>query len=158
VAAKVVGSINNPGAPEFMLYDAASDRIYLNVKSVDQVAVIDPTTDKIVVQWLTAPATQPHGAHWSRESVLMTALLGLSSCRFVKAYSAIDCCQTEARRNGPAYVKAISLRRCRAPMRCNSEGSRNPHESARARVPYPRETPQRMLCNLLEAARGFRGG
>jgi DNA-binding beta-propeller fold protein YncE len=61
VAAKVVASIEVPGVPEFMVYDATTDRIYLNIKSADLVAVIDPGTNKTVAKWPTAPATQPHG-------------------------------------------------------------------------------------------------
>ena len=44
-----------------MVYDESSDRIYLNIKSKDIVAVIDPLSNKVVAQWPTAPALQPHG-------------------------------------------------------------------------------------------------
>jgi DNA-binding beta-propeller fold protein YncE len=37
------------------------DRIYLNLKTADKVAVIDPAANKVVALWPTAPATQPHG-------------------------------------------------------------------------------------------------
>jgi len=59
--ASVVATIVIPGAPEFMVYDEAADRIYLNIKSKDVVAVIDPSTNKVIAQWPTAPATLPHG-------------------------------------------------------------------------------------------------
>ena len=61
VTAKVVQSIAVAGVPEFMVYDARADRIYLNIKSKDSVAVIDPSQNKVVATWSTAPAVQPHG-------------------------------------------------------------------------------------------------
>jgi DNA-binding beta-propeller fold protein YncE len=42
MSAKVIGTIPIPGVPEFMVYDESTDRIYLNIKSKDVVAVIDP--------------------------------------------------------------------------------------------------------------------
>jgi DNA-binding beta-propeller fold protein YncE len=59
--AKVVSSIVIPGVPEAMVYDSSADRIYLNIKSKDAVAVIDPSTNTVIAQWPTAPATRPHG-------------------------------------------------------------------------------------------------
>ena len=60
-AAKVVTTIAIPGVPEAMVYDPSADRIYLNIKSKDVVAVIDPSTNAVIAQWPTAPATRPHG-------------------------------------------------------------------------------------------------
>jgi DNA-binding beta-propeller fold protein YncE len=59
--AKVVNSVPIPGAPEAMVYDPSTDRIYLNIKTQDVVAVIDPSTNAVIAQWSTAPATRPHG-------------------------------------------------------------------------------------------------
>ena len=61
IAAKVVVTIKIPGTPEFMVYDEKADRVYLNIKNKDLVAVIDPSTNSVIAQWPTAPATQPHG-------------------------------------------------------------------------------------------------
>ncbi|HEY3656144.1 MAG TPA: hypothetical protein VGL34_14355 [Steroidobacteraceae bacterium] len=47
--------------PEFVVYDPSADRIYLNIKNKGVVAVIDPSINKVVGEWPTAPATQPHG-------------------------------------------------------------------------------------------------
>ena len=58
---KPVGEVAIPGAPELMVYDAAADRIYLNIKTANEVVVIDPNTDKIIAHWATAPAVSPHG-------------------------------------------------------------------------------------------------
>ncbi len=59
--AKVVATVAIPGAPEVMVYDESTDRIYLNIKTKNVVAVIDPGTNKVTARWPTAPATQPHG-------------------------------------------------------------------------------------------------
>ena len=61
LAAKVVTSVAIPGVPEAMVYDPSTDRIYLNIKTMDVVAVIDPSTNGVIAQWPTAPATRPHG-------------------------------------------------------------------------------------------------
>lgn len=58
---KITGSIAIAGAPEVMEYDAATDRIYQNIKPTDQVQVIDPATNAVVATWSTAPAHSPHG-------------------------------------------------------------------------------------------------
>jgi DNA-binding beta-propeller fold protein YncE len=50
-----------PGAPEMLTYDASADRIYLNIKTKDEVVVIDPGTNQIAAHWPTAPAKSPHG-------------------------------------------------------------------------------------------------
>jgi DNA-binding beta-propeller fold protein YncE len=60
-AGKVVATVVIPGVPEFMVYDEKADRIYLNIKSKDVVAVIDPSSNKVIAQWSTAPALKPHG-------------------------------------------------------------------------------------------------
>ena len=61
VTAKVVATIDIPSAPEYMIYDAGADRIYLNLKKENEIAVIDPAANAIVAHWATAPATSPHG-------------------------------------------------------------------------------------------------
>jgi hypothetical protein len=60
-ARRVVGTVTVPGAPEFMIYDESTDRIYLNIKSKNLVVVIDPSSNQVVSQWSTLPAEQPHG-------------------------------------------------------------------------------------------------
>jgi DNA-binding beta-propeller fold protein YncE len=59
--AQALTSVAIPGAPEAMVYDPSTDRIYLNIKTKDVVAVIDPSTNAVIAQWPTAPATHPHG-------------------------------------------------------------------------------------------------
>jgi DNA-binding beta-propeller fold protein YncE len=60
-AGRVVATVTIPGVPEFMVLDEQANKIYLAVKSKNVVAVIDPVTNKVVAQWPTAPATEPHG-------------------------------------------------------------------------------------------------
>ena len=57
----LTGSIAVAGAPEAMVYDAGTDRLYQNIKPADTVDVIDPATRKIAAIWKTAPASSPHG-------------------------------------------------------------------------------------------------
>ena len=58
---KLVGSVPIPEAPEYVLYDAVTDRLYQNIKSNDTLQVIDPSTNKVEAVWPTAPANGPHG-------------------------------------------------------------------------------------------------
>ena len=58
---QVAGAVDIPGAPEIMVYDSAADRIYLNIKTANEVVVIDPASNKIVGHWATTPAVSPHG-------------------------------------------------------------------------------------------------
>src|SRR5260370_40612584 len=58
-AAQVVATVAIPGAPEVMAYDESTDRIYLNIKTKDIVAVIDPTANKGVARGPTRAPTQP---------------------------------------------------------------------------------------------------
>jgi DNA-binding beta-propeller fold protein YncE len=58
---KLVGDITIPGVPEYMVYDAPTDRIYLNIKDKDEVVTIDPAKNVVVAHWPVAPATSPHG-------------------------------------------------------------------------------------------------
>lgn len=50
-----------PGVPEVLEYDAATDRIYLNIKDKDLVVRIDPATSQVDASWPTAPVHSPHG-------------------------------------------------------------------------------------------------
>ena len=61
VTNQLVATVDIPGAPEIMAYDAAADRIYLNIKTTNEVVVVDPVANKIVANWPTAPALSPHG-------------------------------------------------------------------------------------------------
>ena len=47
--------------PEYAIYDAAGDRIFLNIKTTDTVVVIDPATAKVTASWPTGEAKHPHG-------------------------------------------------------------------------------------------------
>ena len=60
-AGKVTGSVAIAEGPEYVIYDAGSDRIFQNIKSNDTVAVIAPGTNTVTASWPTAPATHPHG-------------------------------------------------------------------------------------------------
>lgn len=69
--AKVVTSIAIPGFPEAMVYDPSTDRIYLNIKNKDVVAVIDPSTssDRSVADRARKPASWPRPRHRQRSSL-----------------------------------------------------------------------------------------
>lgn len=58
---KLVATIPIAEAPEVMVYDPASDRIFQNIKSDSTVLSIDPTAHKVTATWSTAPAKGPHG-------------------------------------------------------------------------------------------------
>ena len=60
-AAKVVASVPIAEGPEYVIYDAASDRIFQNIKSNDTVSVISPGTNTVTESWTTKPAAKPHG-------------------------------------------------------------------------------------------------
>ncbi|MFI4921150.1 MAG: YncE family protein, partial [Gammaproteobacteria bacterium] len=57
----IIGHIDIPGVPEIMEMDAASHRIYINIKDKNEVAVIDLQKGAVTAVW-PAPATDsPHG-------------------------------------------------------------------------------------------------
>ncbi len=58
---KLVKTIKISGIPEFIVYDPKTDRLYQNIKSNDQIAVINPKTNEVEAEWSTFPATSPHG-------------------------------------------------------------------------------------------------
>jgi DNA-binding beta-propeller fold protein YncE len=58
---KIVGTVKVSGAPEWIEYDPATDRLYQNVKTDATVQVIAPDEKKVKEVWKTAPATGPHG-------------------------------------------------------------------------------------------------
>lgn len=58
---KVTGTITIEEAPEVVIYDSASDRVFQNIKSDATVLAIDPGTHLIQAKWSTAPAAAPHG-------------------------------------------------------------------------------------------------
>jgi DNA-binding beta-propeller fold protein YncE len=60
-AKKLVASIPIPEGPEYLVYDAAGDRVFLNIKSNDSLLVIDPARHVVKEHWATAPARHPHG-------------------------------------------------------------------------------------------------
>lgn len=58
---KIVATIDIPDGPEWVLYDASTDRVFQNIKSNDSLLVIDPASNTIRERWATAPAKSPHG-------------------------------------------------------------------------------------------------
>lgn len=58
---KLVTTIPVSEAPEFIGYDPVTDRLYQSIKTKDTVAVINPKTNRVEVEWSTLPATGPHG-------------------------------------------------------------------------------------------------
>ena len=58
---KITATITIPEAPEYVVYDAVGDRIFQNIKSSDQILVIDPASNTVKERWQTAPALKPHG-------------------------------------------------------------------------------------------------
>jgi DNA-binding beta-propeller fold protein YncE len=58
---KIVATIDIPEGPEWVLWDASTDRIFQNIKSNDSLLVIDPARNTIRERWATAPAKSPHG-------------------------------------------------------------------------------------------------
>ncbi len=49
------------GAPEYVMYDAGTDRLYQNIKPANVLQVINPATNTVEASWPTAPMTSPHG-------------------------------------------------------------------------------------------------
>lgn len=60
-AKKIVTTVAIGEGPEYVVYDANSDRIFQNIKSDDTIAVIDAGTNKVTATWSTKPASRPHG-------------------------------------------------------------------------------------------------
>ncbi len=58
---KIIKAVAVADAPEVVVYDAASDKVYQNIKPANEIQVIDPATNTIVATWPTAPMTSPHG-------------------------------------------------------------------------------------------------
>ncbi|CCW36429.1 hypothetical protein CTKA_01455 [Chthonomonas calidirosea] len=58
---KVTGNIAIAGAPEYIEYDSKTHRLYQNIKTANEVQVIDPSTNTVVATWSTAPVESPHG-------------------------------------------------------------------------------------------------
>jgi DNA-binding beta-propeller fold protein YncE len=50
-----------PMEPEYLNYDAATDKLYQNIVSTSSVVVIDPATNAVSATWSTLPATSPSG-------------------------------------------------------------------------------------------------
>ena len=57
----VTGSVALAGAPEYVAYDAGTDRLYQNIKPAKVTQVIVPATGAVEASWPTAPMTSPHG-------------------------------------------------------------------------------------------------
>jgi DNA-binding beta-propeller fold protein YncE len=58
---KLIATIVIAAGPEVVVYDAASDRVFQNIKTNDTVLVIDAKTHTVHDTWSTAPAKSPHG-------------------------------------------------------------------------------------------------
>ena len=58
---KIVATVTIAEGPEYVLYDAETDRIFQNIKSNDTLLVIDPASNTVKETWSTSPATRPHG-------------------------------------------------------------------------------------------------
>ena len=57
----MVATVAIPEAPEYAVYDAGSDQIFQNIKSSDELVVIDPSANTVKAHWPTKPALKPHG-------------------------------------------------------------------------------------------------
>lgn len=57
----LTGRVVIAGAPEFLAYDASTNRLYQNIKPADCTQVINPATNTVEATWPTAPMTSPHG-------------------------------------------------------------------------------------------------
>ena len=75
-AEKVVASIPIAEGPEALVCDVVGNRVYANVKSADYIAVIDPTSNKVVTSWPTSPAKSPHGLVIDKEGNRLIAVGG----------------------------------------------------------------------------------
>ena len=60
-AGKIAATIAIGAGPEYVIYDAAGDRLFQNIKSDDTVLVIAPGTNAVTATWSTKPAKSPHG-------------------------------------------------------------------------------------------------
>ena len=60
-AKKIAATIAIAAGPEYVLYDAAGDRLFQNIKSDNTVLVIAPGTNTVTATWSTKPAMSPHG-------------------------------------------------------------------------------------------------
>jgi DNA-binding beta-propeller fold protein YncE len=60
-ARRILATIKVPKAPEFILYDPVSDRVYQNIKSNSVMLAIDPARNSASETWSTEPAENPHG-------------------------------------------------------------------------------------------------
>ena len=49
------------GAPEYVIYDPSTDKLYQNIKPANVLQVINPATHAVEASWPTAPMTSPHG-------------------------------------------------------------------------------------------------
>jgi DNA-binding beta-propeller fold protein YncE len=58
---KLISTIGLSGVPEFIAYDPSTDRLFQNIKTKDSVSMIDPNTNKVQMEWKTAPVASPHG-------------------------------------------------------------------------------------------------
>jgi len=59
---KLVATIALPGVPEYVDYDAVSNRIYQNIKPApSMVLAIDPGSNSVAARWPVAPAENVHG-------------------------------------------------------------------------------------------------
>jgi YVTN family beta-propeller protein len=65
---KITATIAVHKAPESMVYDGETKRIYHNIKRTNDLQVIDTTTNTVVASYPTAPMVSPHGLVFDRKS------------------------------------------------------------------------------------------
>ena len=57
----LLGAVPVAGAPEYVMYDPSTDRLYQNIKPANMLQVINPATMKVETSWPTTPMKSPHG-------------------------------------------------------------------------------------------------
>jgi DNA-binding beta-propeller fold protein YncE len=58
---QLAATIDIPEGPEYIVYDRETKTIFQNIAGKNLVISIDPSSNKVVKQWPSDPATTPHG-------------------------------------------------------------------------------------------------
>src|SRR5262249_28752642 len=69
---QVVATIPLPGRPRWAIYDAATDSVYVNIRTPAQIVAID-TSRLAIVRSLDVPVVGPHGLAIAGERLLCAA-------------------------------------------------------------------------------------
>jgi len=64
---KLITKVAIEEAPEYVEYDATTDKLYQNIKSTNHLQVIDPESKKVTATWPTGAMTSPHGLALDRK-------------------------------------------------------------------------------------------